>query len=41
MVVPTFYNNANLAAVHPSYPVYDVSINETNSGEYYHVKQKP
>ena len=38
MVVPTFYNNSNLAAVHPSYPVYDVSTNETNSGEYYHGK---
>lgn len=38
MVVPTFHNNSNLAAVHPSYPEYNISSNETNSGEYYHGK---
>ena len=35
-VVPTFYNNSNVTAAHPSCPVYDISTNETNSGEYYH-----
>jgi len=39
MDIPSFYNNPNLIVVHPSCPVYDVSINETNSGEYYHGKQ--